>query len=83
MGDTAAAVSSAIKGENAATAEAALNPAMPANRGVTPRVVFFSLLLALFFGYIDPVIDAKLANTFLGAQHLPPGAVGFPGDWGD
>ncbi|MDQ3815007.1 MAG: hypothetical protein M3347_13775 [Armatimonadota bacterium] len=44
--------------------------------GVTPRVIFFSLLLAVFFGYINPIIDAKLANTFLGAQHLPPGAVG-------
>lgn len=44
--------------------------------GVTPRVVFFSLLAAVFFGYINPIIDAKLANTFLGAQHLPPGAVG-------
>jgi len=44
--------------------------------GVTPRVVFFSILLAFFFGYINPIIDAKLANTFLGAQHLPPGAVG-------
>jgi hypothetical protein len=52
------------------------SPEAPRNGGVTPRVVFFSLLLALFFGYINPVIDAKLANTFLGAQHLPPGAVG-------
>ncbi len=44
--------------------------------GVTARVFGFSLLLACFFGYINPIIDAKLANTFLGAQHLPPGAVG-------
>src|SRR5688500_7352198 len=44
--------------------------------GVTRRVVVFSLLTAFFFGFINPVIDAKLANTFLGAQHLPPGAVG-------
>ncbi len=44
--------------------------------GVTLRVVFFSLITAVFFGFIDPIIDAKLANTFLGAQHLPPGAVG-------
>ncbi|MBV9467632.1 MAG: hypothetical protein JO316_04310 [Abitibacteriaceae bacterium] len=50
--------------------------AVAVDGGVTPRVVFFSLLLAFFFGYIDPIIDAKLANTFLGAQHLPPGAVG-------
>ena len=44
--------------------------------GVTWRVVIFSLLTAAFFGFINPIIDAKLANTFLGAQHLPPGAVG-------
>jgi hypothetical protein len=44
--------------------------------GVTRRVVLFSLLAAAFFGFINPIIDAKLANTFLGAQHLPPGAVG-------
>ena len=44
--------------------------------GVTARVFAFSLLLALFFGYVNPIIDAKLANTFLGAQHLPPGSVG-------
>ena len=45
-------------------------------RGVTPRVVVFSLIMAVVFGYAMPVIDFKLLNTFLGAQHLPPGAVG-------
>ncbi|MBV9866127.1 MAG: hypothetical protein JO316_12305 [Abitibacteriaceae bacterium] len=45
-------------------------------RGVTPRVVTFSLIMAAVFGYALPVIDFKLHNTFLGAQHLPPGAVG-------
>ena len=45
-------------------------------RGVTPRVVLFSLLLAAVFGYIIPVIDYKYMNTFLGATHLPPGAIG-------
>ena len=45
-------------------------------RGVTPRVVLFSLLMAVVFGYAMPVIDFKLLNTFLGAQHLPPGSVG-------
>ncbi len=44
--------------------------------GVTWRVVALSLALAVFFGFIIPVIDVKLANTFLGAQHLPPGAIG-------
>ena len=45
-------------------------------RGVTPRVVVLSLLLAVFFAYVIPVIDYKFFNTFLGATHLPPGAVG-------
>ena len=44
--------------------------------GVTWRVVALSLLLALAFGYIIPIIDVKLNNTFLGAAHLPPGAIG-------
>lgn len=44
-------------------------------RGVTPRVVFICLALALFFGYVIPVIDYKFFNTFLGATHLPPGAI--------
>src|SRR5262245_52435049 len=44
--------------------------------GVTWRVVVLSLLLAVFFGYLIPIIDLQLSNTFLGAQHLPPGAVG-------
>ncbi len=44
--------------------------------GVTPRIVVLCLALAVFFGYVIPIIDVKLANTFLGAQHLPPGAVG-------
>ena len=44
--------------------------------GVTARLFAFSLLLALFFGYVNPIIDAKLANTYLGAQHLPLGTVG-------
>ena len=45
-------------------------------RGVTPRVVVLSLLLAVSFAYVIPVIDYKFFNTFLGATHLPPGAVG-------
>ena len=45
-------------------------------RGVTPRVVLLSLIIALFFAYCIPVIDYKFFNTFLGATHLPPGAVG-------
>ncbi len=44
-------------------------------RGVTPRVVLLCLALALFFGYVIPVVDYKFFNTFLGATHLPPGAI--------
>lgn len=43
--------------------------------GVTFRVVVLCLLLAVVFGYIIPIIDVKLSNTFLGAAHLPPGAI--------
>jgi hypothetical protein len=46
-----------------------------ATHGVTKRVVVFSLLLACLFGYIIPIIDHKLSNTYLGAAHLPPGAI--------
>ena len=44
--------------------------------GVTPRVVALCLALAVALGYVIPIIDFKLANTFLGATHLPPGAIG-------
>jgi hypothetical protein len=43
--------------------------------GVTFRVVLLCLALAVFFGYIIPIIDMKTRNTFLGAAHLPPGAI--------
>ena len=45
------------------------------SNAISRRVVVLSLLLALFFGYILPIVDFKLSNTFLGATHLPPGAV--------
>ena len=44
--------------------------------GVTARVVALSLFLALLFAWIIPVVDYKFFNTFLGATHLPPGALG-------
>lgn len=50
--------------------------AAPKDRGVTPRVVLLSLFLAALFGWLIAVIDYRQANTFLGATHLPPGAVG-------
>lgn len=37
--------------------------------------MILSLSLAVVFGYIIPIIDVKLSNTFLGAAHLPPGAL--------
>ena len=40
------------------------------------RVVLLCLGLAVFFGYVVPIVDVKMSNTFVGAQHLPPGAVG-------
>jgi hypothetical protein len=42
---------------------------------VTLRVAVLCLGLAAFFGYVIPIIDFKLFNTFLGATHLPPGAI--------
>lgn len=44
--------------------------------GVTLRVVVIAVLLAVVFGYIIPYIDVYLSNTYLGAAHLPPGAIG-------
>lgn len=43
--------------------------------GVTPRVVVLCLLLSALFGYLIPIIDRKMTNTYLGASHLPPGAL--------
>ena len=57
-----------------------LNPLTPVTTvekpmGLTMRAALLSLGLAFFFGYIIPIIDMKMRNTFLGATHLPPGAV--------
>ncbi|HEX8550004.1 MAG TPA: DUF6785 family protein [Abditibacteriaceae bacterium] len=43
---------------------------------ISARVVLLCLALAVFFGYVIPIVDVKLSNTFMGAQHLPPSAVG-------
>lgn len=45
-------------------------------KGVTARVVAFSLFLTVVFAYLIPVIDFKFQNTMLGASPLPPGAIG-------
>ncbi len=43
--------------------------------GITPRAALLSIALAFFFGYVIPIVDMKMRNTFLGATHLPPGAI--------
>ena len=45
-------------------------------RGLSFRVVVICIALAFLLGYIIPIIDFKVFNTFLGATHLPPGAIG-------
>ncbi len=57
------------------SAEFAEPPIQVASPGVTARVVGLSLVLAVAFGYVIPLIDVKSSNTFLGAAHLPPGAI--------
>jgi hypothetical protein len=51
----------------------------PANAAERPsiswRAALLSLALAVFFGYVIPIIDMKMRNTFLGATHFPPGAI--------
>jgi hypothetical protein len=47
----------------------------PRDGGVTVRVIFLCLCLAAIFGYIIPIIDNRFSNTYLGAAHLPPGAI--------
>ncbi|MBV9868779.1 MAG: hypothetical protein JO316_25760 [Abitibacteriaceae bacterium] len=43
--------------------------------GVTRRVVVLALALAVLFGYIIPIIDIKLRNTYLGGTQLPAGGL--------
>lgn len=52
-----------------------ITPDIQHSAGVTLRVVLVSLLIAVVFGYIIPIIDVKFSLTFLGAAHLPPGAI--------
>ena len=42
---------------------------------ITPRAVAIGLLLSIGFSFVIPYVDVYLSDTFLGAQHLPPGAV--------
>jgi hypothetical protein len=43
--------------------------------GVTWRAALLSLVLAGVFGYVIPIVDYRFNNTFIGAAHLPPGAI--------
>jgi hypothetical protein len=63
-----------MTGASTVVAQVAVEISQP--RAVTLRVVVFSLLFAAFFGYIEPIIDLKFSNTYLGATHFPPGAIG-------
>jgi len=42
---------------------------------ISARCIAVGLLLSVVFSLIIPYVDVFLSNTFLGAQHLPPGAV--------
>ncbi len=64
------------KQQDVAVAEIVETDRSPRERGLTLRVVLLCLGLAVFFGYVIPIVDVKLSNTFMGAQHLPPSAVG-------
>ena len=37
--------------------------------------VVLSLVCAAIFGYVIPIADYRFNNTFIGAAHLPPGAI--------
>jgi len=59
---------------SAAAAEDAASPAVATGR-LSGRSILVSLLLAAVFGYCIPVVDFKFSNTFLGAMHMPAGAI--------
>ncbi len=42
---------------------------------ITARAALLSVVLAFFFGTVIPIVDMKMRGTFLGATHLPPGAI--------
>ncbi len=42
---------------------------------ITGRAAILSIALAFFFGLVIPIVDMKMRATFLGATHLPPGAI--------
>lgn len=46
-----------------------------AQMGVTFRVVILSLALAALFGYLIPLLDFQIRNSYLSAGPFPVGAV--------
>ncbi len=42
---------------------------------ITARSVVTGLVFSIIFSFIIPYVDVFLSSTFLGAQHLPPGAI--------
>ena len=45
------------------------------DHGVTARVTLLCLVIAAVFGVVIPYNDYKFSNTYLGATHMPPGAI--------
>ncbi len=66
---------SQLQAGTASAAEAANEVTGDSQSGISFRVVLLCLTLAAFFGYVIPIVDLKLYNTFLGSTHLPPGAI--------
>lgn len=62
---------SSVSRDDVGTAEAA-----PLYTRPSLRAVLLSLGLAAIFGVINPINDYRFGNTYIGACHLPPGAVG-------
>ena len=50
-------------------------PAAPKRARLSGRSIALSLGLAALFGYCIPIVDFKMSNTFLGAMHMPAGAI--------
>ena len=67
--------STAIKSSGSTKNVASDEVSVVENGGVTWRAVVLSLLCAAIFGYVIPIADYRFNNTFIGAAHMPPGAI--------
>lgn len=47
----------------------------PRRERITARAIVVGLLLSIGFAFAIPYIDVYMSDTFLGACHLPPGAI--------